>query len=360
MIRVLHIFHEMENGGTGHFVMNYYRHMDRSKVQFDFLTSVDGSGYFDEEIQALGGKLFHAYPFHKDPIKNFYDIARTVHENQYRIIHRHTGSAFGYFDLWAARHGGADQLILHAHNTDAGKPFVHRVSRCFLRLDCHQYACSLEAGRFLFGENAPYTLIPNAIDTQCFAFSTSIRDRLRKELHVVDKLVIGHVGRFQEQKNHGRLLSIFAEIHNKRPDSVLVCIGDGEKMKETKETAKRMGLEESVLFLGQRNDVYNLLSAFDVFLLPSLYEGFPVVLVEAQSNGLKCFVSKEANPEETNLTGNVSFISLDANDEIWAEAILKSNMSRDVSAVNRVKDAGYDISDAAVQLTDKYLNMVER
>lgn len=117
MIRVLHIFHEMSNGGTGHFVMNYYRQMDRSKVQFDFLTSVDDSGYFDEEIRSLGGKIFHAYPLKKNVGKNFRDIVRIIRENGYAIVHRHTGSAFGYYELYAAKKAGADRLIIHAHNT---------------------------------------------------------------------------------------------------------------------------------------------------------------------------------------------------------------------------------------------------
>ena len=359
MIRVLHVFHEMVNGGTGHFVMNYYRHIDRSKVQFDFLTSVDEPGYWDEEIRSLGGKLFHAYPFGKNPVKNYHDISRIVYENHYRIVHRHTGSAFGYFDLRAAGHGGADQLILHAHNTDVGKPIVHQAAQLLLKIPCHRFACSQEAGRFLFGADMSFSVIPNAIDVQRFSFQTVIREKARKELGLENRLVIGHVGRFQKQKNHSRLLSIFAEIHKQRPDSVLVCVGAGEKMEETKALAKRMELEESVFFLGQRNDVQDLLSAFDVFLLPLLYEGFPVVLVEAQCNGLKCFASKDAIPDTVNLSGNVTFIPLSASDEGWAETLLQRDLSRDPTAIGRVKDAGYDISDAAGLLTQEYLDMVK-
>ena len=182
---------------------------------------------------------------------------------------------------------------------------------------------------------------------------------MRKELGLENRLVIGHIGRFQAQKNHSRLLSIFSELHKQRTDSVLVCVGDGEKMEETKALASQMGLREAVLFLGQRSDVTDLLSAFNFFLLPSLYEGFPFVLIEAQANGLKCFVSEEANPSESNLTGNVTFIPLSATDEEWAAAILKSNLSRDYSALDRVKGAGYDVSDAAELLTPKYLDMVK-
>lgn len=357
MIRVLHVFHEMVNGGTGHFVMNYYRHIDRSKVQFDFLASVSEPGYWDEEIRSLGGRIFHAYPFNKNPIKNYYDIARIVRENQYRIVHRHTGSAFGYFDLRAARHGGAEQLILHAHSTDVGKPFIHQATQLFLKIPCHRFACSQEAGRFLFGESVHFTVIPNAIDVQRFSFQPMIREKIRKEFGLENLLVIGHVGRFQPVKNHSRLLSIFAEIHKQRPDSALVCVGDGEKMGDTKALAKQLGLEDAVLFLGQRNDVQDLLSAFDAFLLPSLYEGLGIVLVEAQCNGLKCFASKDVIPNAVNLTGNIAFISLSASDQEWAAALLQSDLTRDPMAMERVKDAGYDISDAVGWLTRKYLEM---
>ena len=132
MIRVLHVFYEMSNGGIEHFVMNYYRHIDRSKVQFDFLVSVERSGPFDEEIKALGGKVHHAYPLKKNPLKNFFDIARIVRENGYSIVHRHTGSAFGYYELWAAKRGGAKRLILHAHNNSAGNLLLSAEGRPLL------------------------------------------------------------------------------------------------------------------------------------------------------------------------------------------------------------------------------------
>ena len=268
MIRVLHMFHEMSNGGTSHFAMNYYRHMDREKVQFDFLTSVDVPGYFDSEILALGGKLFRAYPFSKNPIKNYYDIARIVRENRYQIVHRHTGSAFGYFDLRAARRGGAKHLILHAHNTDVGKPAVHKVAKTILALNCHRFACSKDAGEFLFGYKQSFEVIPNAIDIARFSFSTVLRDEMRKELGLENSLVIGHIGRMEEQKNHKKLLSVFAEIHRIREDSMLVCVGDGSLMSEIKAFAEQLGLIQSILFLGQRRDVDKLMHCFDAFLFP--------------------------------------------------------------------------------------------
>ena len=249
----------MANGGVEHFVMNFYRNIDRSEVQFDFLTSVESDGYFDEEIRALGGKLYRAYPLKKNPIRNYFDIAHIVQKNHYDIVHRHTGSAFGYFDLRAARHGGAKHLILHSHNPQAGKPILHSVFDMFLKFDCIKFACSREAGEFLFGTGAEFEVMNNAIDCDKFEFDSAIRAQVREELGIADSFVMGHIGRFEMQKNHEKLLEIFYEILQKRPNSCLVCVGVGSLMDNRKEQAKRMGIYDKVRFLGSRNDVKRII-----------------------------------------------------------------------------------------------------
>lgn len=357
MIRVLHVFHNMGNGGIEQFVMNYYRHIDRNAVQFDFLTSVPYAGFFDQEILANGGRLYHACPYANNPIKTYMDIASIVNNQRYTIIHRHTGSAFGYFDLRAAKSGGADHLILHAHNTEAGHRLLHRLSKSFLSFDCIRFACSEESGRFLFGNDADFRIIRNAIDVSRFTFDEQIRNEMRKALHCDNKLVIGHVGRFAEQKNHQRLLSIFEKIHAVREDSLLLCIGDGALLKTMQKRAAERGITDSVLFLGQREDVHNLLQAMDVFLLPSLWEGFGISLLEAQASGLPCFASKEATPEAVNVTGNTHFLSLHESDEKWAAAILSHDFSRDLSAAGRIRAAGFDIVAEARKLQTIYENL---
>ena len=359
MIRVLHIFHELSNGGNCHFVMNYYRHMDRKKIQFDFLTSVSEPGYFDEEILSLGGRLYRAFPFKKNPLRNYRDIARIVRENQYQIVHRHTGSAFGYFDLHAARHGGAKHLILHAHNTGVGKPAVDKAARLLLSMDCCRFACSREAGEFLFGKGKSFEIIPNAIETSRFVFQPEVRETMRKELGLDNKFVIGHIGRMEEQKNHKRLLSIFEAVHRQHSDSALVCVGDGKLMEEIKSLAAHLGLEKDILFLGQRSDVEKVIQCFDIFLLPSLYEGLGIVLIEAQTNGLSCVTAADVVPSAVNITGNVRFIPLSASDEDWARQILRLSLARDGSALNKVRDAGYDICREADHLAQRYINMID-
>lgn len=355
MIRVLHVFHEMANGGIEHFVMDYYRHIDRSRVQFDFLVSVESEGYFDQEIKALGGVVHHAYPLKKNPIRNYLDIARIVRENNYDIIHRHTGSSFGYFDLRAARHGGAKHLILHSHNNQAGNQMIHKLSNTFLRLPCKKLACSHEAGEWLFGSAQDFQVINNAIDCSKFKFHPDVRNRIRSELDLKDKFVIGHVGRFEDQKNHVRMLQIFKDILERYENSVLILVGVGTLQEKCKQLTADLGISKQVLFLGARSDVHVLMQAFDVFWLPSLYEGFPFVLVEAQASGLVCVASTNV-PNECNVTGNVHFIDLEKANSEWADDVLtcrKELFDRSEYA-DRMKNQGYDIYQNVAELCAYY------
>lgn len=358
MIRVLHIFHEMSNGGIEHFVMDYYRHINRDEVQFDFLVSVTQKGVFDDEIKSLGGIVHYAYPFKKNPVKNYNDIACIVRENDYRIVHRHTGSAFGYLDLRAAKHGGAERLILHSHNNRAGNNALHFFSKTFFRINCERLACSEEAGKWLFGPNSSFMIINNAIDCEKFRYSRKIRDELRNSLGLNDKFVIGHVGRFEEQKNQLFLIDIFKELLNKNSNCVLLCVGTGSMLDMIKNKANQFQIADKILFLGNRNDVEKLVNIFDVFVLPSKYEGFGITLLEAQANGLKCYTSKNVVPKAVNVTNAIEYISLDETAEYWAASILGNNNTRDISAFEKVVSSGYDINQKAIELCDYYQRLM--
>lgn len=359
MIRVLHIFHEMANGGIEAFVMNNYRRLDRNQIQFDFLTSVDRVGYFDEEIEALGGKIYHVYPLKKNPIKNYYDIARIVRENNYQIVHRHTGSAFGYYDLRAARSGGAEYLILHSHNPKAGNSLIHKVSNAILRFDCEKVACSTDAGKFLFGEKAEFRIIVNAIECDRFRFSPEIRNKVRYEWNAEDAFVVGHIGRFEDQKNHKKLLEIFKSITERKANSLLVCIGSGSLLENTKAYARKLGIFDKIRFLGTRNDVNDLINGFDVFCFPSKYEGFSITQIEVQVNGLSVITSKGVVPAESNIAGNVHFVPLEYDNRKWADEVLSVPQERDLSAITRIKNAGYDLVVSAERLTDYYKSLLD-
>lgn len=355
MIRILHIFHEMANGGIERFVMNYYRHIDRTKIQFDFLVSVETRGYFDDEIKNLGGVIYHAYSLRKNPLKNYMDIARIIKDNHYLIVHRHTGSAFGYFDLHAAKYGGAEYLILHSHNNQAGNIILHKLCKIFLKIDCEKLACSQEAGEWLFGKNASFKVISNAIECDKFKFTYEVRKNIRHNWELENKFVIGHVGRFEKQKNHQRLLRIFKRIVDNENESILICVGVGSLLEDCKREAKKLGIQDKVLFLGERSDVNLLMQAFDVFLFPSLYEGFPFVLVEAQASGLFCITSEQV-PKECNISGNFFHLNLEETDDVWAKEIVQCKgmvKSREKYA-SIMADKGFDINRNAIELCGYY------
>lgn len=353
MVRVLHIFHNMGNGGIESFVMNYYRFIDKKKVQFDFLTSVDEEGYFDEEIRSLGGRVFHAYPFKKNPIRNYQDIARIVRENSYQIVHRHTGSAFGYYDLRAAKSGGATTLILHSHASSAGKQVLHRFSKIFLKIDCIKYACSKDAADFLFGNDVKdVSIINNAINAEKFRFSAKERERIRGQFGLTDEIVLGHVGAFYAVKNHSFIVDIFSELAKKNDKYVLWFVGDGELRNQIEVKVKSLGLEEKVCFWGNRNDVSNLLQAMDLFILPSFHEGFNIAAIEAQCAGLQCLVASQCAGLPC-----FTFIPLDAGVTCWAQKIMEVGISKDRDkGYEVIKQAQFDIHDAAKELERKYLS----
>lgn len=358
MIRVLHIFHEMANGGVEHFVMDYYRHINRDEVQFDFLVSVDKKGAFEDEIQSLGGIVHHAYSFKRNPVRNYKDIARIVRENNYHIVHRHTGSAFGYFDLRAAKCGGADHLIIHSHNNRAGNNALHFCAKAFLSIDCERLACSEEAGKWLFGPNRSFMIINNAIDCEKFQYSEDIRDEIRNSLGLNDKFVIGHIGRFEEQKNQLFLIDVFNAVLKKKSNSVLLCVGTGSMLDMVEYKARQLQIADKVMFLGNRDDVEKLVNVFDIFVLPSKYEGFGITLLEAQANGLKCYTSKNVVPKAVNVTNSIEYISLDESAEYWSECILGNNNVRDISAFEKVASSGYDIHQKAIELCDYYQRLL--
>ncbi|MGM9643632.1 MAG: glycosyltransferase family 1 protein [Eubacteriales bacterium] len=355
MIRVLHVFNIMGNGGIEHFVMDRYRMIDRTKVQFDFLITSPNPGYFDKEINELGGKVYHTHSLTKKPLRTFLDIKNIVKANGYSIIHRHTGNAIGYFDLRAARCGGAKHLIIHSHNTNAEKKIIHRLAKTFLSFNCVRFACSEAAGRWLFG-NKDFQVIPNAIDVEKYCFSSEDREKIREKYGLNDSFVVGHVGRIDYQKNHSFLIDIFYELQKRIPDSKLVCVGDGNGhlKKDITEKVNSLGLTEKVVFTGSINNVNEVMNAFDVFCLPSKYEGLSITLIEAQTNGLHCITSKDRVTTETDITGLLEFFSLEKDADEWAAAIIETDRSRDLSSAQRVIEAGYNLPDSVEFLQSFY------
>ncbi len=328
-IRVAHVIGNWLGGGVESVVMNYYRNIDRNKVQFDFLCSESSTDIPYEEIEKLGGRVF-IVPNYTKVVKYQKELQKIFKENNYKIVHSHI-STMSIFPLRAAKKAGVPIRIAHSHSTtnkkEKKKNLLKQVLRPFSRVYATDYMCCSElAGRWLFGDKeydkGNVYLLNNAIDLDKFKFDEKVRKTKRKELGIGDDtFVIGHIGRFVEQKNHRFLIDIFNEIHKKNSNSLLLLVGQGPLKKEIENKVKELKLNDSVRFLGQRNDVNELYQAFDVFLLPSLYEGLPVVGVEAQATGLLCELSNDMT-KETKVLDTTRFISLNTSAEEWATIIL--------------------------------------
>lgn len=298
-IIVAQIMGKWIGGGVESVIMNYYRHLDHNKVQFDFICDEDSTRIPYEEIQKLGGRVFLVPKYQKLPqyLKALENLFR---ENQYHIVHSNVNT-ISVFPLYAAKKAGVPVRISHSHSTSNPKEWKRNIIKNILRPFSKKYAtdyfaCSELAGRYLFGSKAfdqgKVKIIHNAIDLDKFKFDPDARKKLRKELGIDEKtIVVGHVGRFVKQKNHDFLIDVFKEYHTKNPDSKLLLIGTGPLEEKIKAKVEKLNLSGSVLFLGQREDTNKLYSVMDVFCLPSLYEGLPVVGVEAQANELPCIFS---------------------------------------------------------------------
>lgn len=314
-IVVAQIMGKWVGGGVESVIMNYYRHIDRNKIQFDFICDEDSTNIPYDEIENLGGHVILCPPYQK-LAKYLKFLKQLFREKKYRIVHSNINT-LSVFPLYAAKKAGVPVRIAHSHSTsnprEWKKNLMKNALRPFSKVWATDYfACSELAGRYLFGDKAfdkgEVKIIRNAIDVEKFKFDPEARKKLRKEIGIADDdFVIGHIGRFVQTKNHSFLVSMFAKLKKEKNNAKLVLVGQGPLINKIRQQADELGLAKDVLFLGQRNDVEKLYSVFDVFCLPSLYEGFGMVLVEAQSNGLAVIVSKNV-PAEADF-GNMHYFS---------------------------------------------------
>ena len=364
-IRVASVIGRYIGGGVEAVTINYYRNIDKNKVQLDFICDEDSTNIPYEEIEEMGGKVI-IIPSYSKPFKYHKELKRVLKEGNYKIIHSNINT-LSVFSLFAAKCAGVPVRIAHSHSTtnkkEKKKNLMKQVLRPFSKVFATDYMCCSElAGRWLFG-NKEYDkgnvyLLNNAIDLDKFKYNESLRKKKRKELGIKDDaIVIGHIGRFVAQKNHDYLIDIFNEIHKKNNNSVLLLAGQGPLMEDIKNKVKELNLEDSVKFLGQRNDANELYQAFDVFLLPSLYEGLPVVGVEAQAAGLLCYLSDDMT-KETKVLDITKFMSLNNTPEEWANNILddvkkykRIDTSKEMTAKN------FNIKEEAKKLEEYYLNL---
>jgi glycosyltransferase involved in cell wall biosynthesis len=363
-IRILHVVVNMNRGGAETLIMNLYRNIDRSKLQFDFLTCKEG--VFDTEIIEMGG-LIHRIPYvtdvgHSKYIKALDDFFTSHLE--YQIVHSHMDKMSG-FVLRSAKKAGIPVRIAHSHSTKnegglAAKVYKWYAGRCILHYATHFLACSTSAAQWLFvKKNDKAIILKNGIECEHFSFSSEVRSRVREELKLnQDDFVVGHVGRFCHPKNHSFLLEIFAEFEKVYSDSVLILAGDGPLRSDIEKKVENLNLGNRVKFLGVRSDINRLLQAFDVFVFPSIYEGAPVTLIEAQGSGLPCVISDVITTEVDMGIQLIEYTSL-LDLKLWVEKIKRTaerNVPRQLSTES-ISQKGFNIKVTSRWMQGFYLQL---
>ena len=357
-IRVLQIIGSMNLGGAENFLMNTYRKIDKSKVQFDFI--VHKRGVFDEEIEKLGGKIYYIKPLQEvGPFKYKKELETVFNSKKYRIVHSHIDQVSGFI-LKVAYQCDIPVRIAHSHNTKNSNSLLGKIYKSYLQCKINKYstkryACSVEAGEWLY-KKADFEVINNGIDIDKFSFNDIERRKLRKKYNIgKNTLIIGHVGRFVPAKNHDYLIEVFNEYNkNINEDSILLLIGSGELKEKIIKKVKKLNLNKNVIFLEGLTDIYRYYNMMDIFVFPSLFEGLPLTLIEAQVNGLKCLISKKVT-KECEITDNCEFLDINCLPEVWSKKFSKSE-DRTINKASS-KILNYDSQSIANKLCSFYVNI---
>lgn len=359
-------------GGVETFLLEYIRHMDLSKIQFDLLCSTETPAC-EEEFRSLGVNIYKVSARSSNPMNFQKETEAFFQENAYKYdVFWCNKCMLNNIDfLKLAKKYGIPVRIIHSHNSalmdkglkgvlmkllhQAGKKNISRYATDF-------WACSDFAGKWFYSpklmESSKYCFIPNAVNAEKFRFSEEVRKEYRTNQEAEGKFVVGHVGRFHLQKNHMFLLDIFHAVLKKRPESVLWLIGQGELEEAVQQKAVQLGISDKVQFLGVRKDVPALMQAMDCFLLPSLFEGLPVVAVEAQAAGLPCYLAGNGTTKQAKLTDRCHYLWLEDSPEVWAEAIIQGDVER-VDTYSQIVEAGFELKTAALQLQERLTNRVK-
>lgn len=366
MIRILHSVSNMDRAGIETMLMNYYRYMDKSKVQFDFLCNKKKPGAYDDEIKSMGGRIYHTPGLNPVKYPEYLKfMGKLFHEHpEYKIVEAHNG-ALGVYALHAAKVSKIPVRIFHAHGASITKDWklpIKLVCKAMLPANMNEhYSCGVEAARCYFGDKVvsenDYVLIPNAIKISNFVFNDLTREKIRRENRLEDKHVIGHVGRFMAQKNHMFLLDVFAEVYKLDEKAQLVLLGDGELMEAVKQKAEKLNLEKNITFVGNVGNANEWYQAFDCFVLPSIWEGLPVVGVEAQAADLPCVFSANVT-REIGFSERAEFVGLDEPLNKWARTIGKALLQTDrVDRTDLITKKHYNIEVEAERLQERYLQL---
>lgn len=368
-IRILHVLSTLDRGGIEAMIMNFYRNIDKKKIQFDFVIHKKEKCDYENEILSLGGKIYRFSKYNgKNHIKykkewnNFFE-----NHKEYRIVHSHARSTASIYLRIAKKYERI--TIAHSHSTASRGNKLEQIIKNIMQFPIRNiadyfFACSNEAGKWLFGENIinnkNYKLIKNAIEVEKYTFNENKRQALRNQMNLTGKFVVGHVGSFTYPKNHKFLIEIFNEIYKKNKNSRLLLVGDGPLKLKIKNQIKNLNLKNKVKFIGVVPNVNDYLQVMDVFVFPSFFEGMPVSLIEAQASGLICLTSDTVT-KESEILETSKYISLELKAIYWAEKAIKlykTNKREDTSL--KIKETGYDIKEETKKLEDFYLENWEK
>ncbi len=364
-IRILHEIAKLDAGGVEALLMNIYRNIDRSRVQFDFLVHRE-DGFYEDEVLKLGGRIYRAAPFnplkHREYIESM-DIFFKEHP-EYKILHAH--SDLNFWSLMVAKKNGVNVRIAHSHNVKTNWNlkllFMYYQKMRINRYVTHKFACSMDAARWAYGKkikNEDVTIVKNGIMIEKFQRNDEIRYMYRKKLGLENKFVVGHVGRMVPQKNHDFILDVFNEICKKQENAHLILVGDGPLAETIKKKIGRLGLQDKVSLLGLRNDVNKIMQAMDIFLFPSIFEGLGIVALEAQAADIPIICS-EFVPEDVDVTEYIEHCSLECSPEDWANKIIEFCKRTFIqNGADAVKNSGFDILEVTKKMQDFYMQQWE-
>ena len=350
-----------EKNGITNVIYNYLHNIDRTEMTFDYLSINEPERSYREDVENLGGRMFVLSRLEMNVLSYWNALRNLIKQNRYDVVHVHGNSHTLVLELSAARAAGCKVRIVHSHNTTCLNPLLHKILfPVFNLLYTHALACGDAAGRWMFGSR-PYMVINNGVDVQKFSFDKEKRKSIRQQLNISDgEILIGNVGHFYGKvKNQSFVVNVFNELLKKSNRYKLCLIGDGPLRDSVNQQANSLGIADKVLFLGNIDNVNDYLNAIDIILMPSLYEGLPLTLIEQQTNGLQCVVS-DVITKEADKTGNLYFIILDECVTKWVETVtsidcLSFRGLRSDKAINDITTAGYNIQIEAEKLNKYYL-----
>lgn len=340
-------------GGLTTVAMNYYRNIDKSRYHMDFASTNDAPERLVEELKENGSKYYKLNSRMKRPLSYMRKL-RKISMN-YDVVHIHANSATAVLELLPAKLAGAPKRVLHIHNSTCSHKLIHKLFHpMMLKLTTDNVACSKLAGDWIFKD---YIVLNNAVDLKKYNFDVEKRSEIRKNYNIFDDdLVIGHVGKFVEQKNHNFLIDVFQEIIDRLPNSKLLLVGSGDLIDEIRLKVKNLNLQNNIIFAGMQNDASPFYSAMDMIVFPSLWEGLPLSILEAQANGLPCVISENIT-FEVNM-GGVQQVSLSEKASVWADIVINTNIqareARSEEYRCRMRDCGFDIEKSVKELERIY------